>query len=87
MSNASSMRSTGNNPDADGTYGALREGRGSPEYERQDATELAEYALHFNETDELTPSQRGWAERQFHQFKAWYGEWSALPGAVQACKP
>ena len=47
----------------------------------------AEYALHFNETDELTPSQRGWAERQLHQFKAWYGEWSALPGAVQACKP
>ena len=47
----------------------------------------AEYARHFNETDELTPSQRGWAERQFHQFKAWYGEWSALPGAVQACKP
>lgn len=47
----------------------------------------AEYALHFNETDELTPSQRGWAERQLLQFKAWYGEWSALPGAVQACKP
>lgn len=47
----------------------------------------AEYALHFNETDELTPSQRGWAERQLHQFKVWYGEWSALPGAVQACKP
>ena len=47
----------------------------------------AEYGLHFNETDELTPSQRGWAERQLHQFKAWYGEWSALPGAVQACKP
>ena len=47
----------------------------------------AEYALHFNETDELTPSQRGWAERQLHQFKTWYGEWSALPGAVQACKP
>ncbi len=47
----------------------------------------AEYALHFNETDELTPSQRGWAERQLHQFKAWYREWSTLPGAVQACKP
>ncbi|SNR33420.1 dihydrodipicolinate synthase family protein [Paracoccus sediminis] len=45
-----------------------------------------EYALHFNETDELTPSQRGWAERQLAQFKAWYGAWSALPGAVQACK-
>jgi Flp pilus assembly protein TadD len=34
----------GNNPDADGTYAALREGRGTPEYERQDATELAEAA-------------------------------------------
>ena len=47
----------------------------------------AEYTLHFNETDELTPSQRGWAERQLHQFKTWYGEWSKLPGAVQAHKP
>jgi Tfp pilus assembly protein PilF len=34
----------GNNPNADGTYAALREGRGTPEYERQDATELAEAA-------------------------------------------
>lgn len=47
----------------------------------------AEYALHFNETDELTPSQKGWAERQLVQFKTWYGEWSKLPGAVQTCKP
>lgn len=47
----------------------------------------AEYSLHFNETDELTPSQKGWAERQLRQFQAWYGEWSKLPGAVQACKP
>lgn len=46
----------------------------------------AEYTLHFNETDELTPSQRGWAERQLAQFKAWYGEWSKLPGAVLTCK-
>lgn len=45
-----------------------------------------EYALHFNPTDELTPSQRGWAERQLTQFKTWYTEWSKLPGAVQACK-
>ena len=45
-----------------------------------------EYALHFNPTDELTPSQRGWAERQFAQFKTWYAEWSKLPGAVQRCK-
>ena len=34
----------GNNREADGTYAALREGRGNPEYERQDATELAEAA-------------------------------------------
>lgn len=46
-----------------------------------------EYSPHFNETDELTPSQKGWAERQLRQFQAWYGEWSKLPGAVQACKP
>src|SRR5262249_942879 len=35
----------GNNPRADGTYQSLRFGRGAPEYERQDATELAERAL------------------------------------------
>lgn len=46
----------------------------------------AEYALHFNATDELTPSQRKWAETQLAQFKAWYGEWSKLPGVVQTCK-
>lgn len=34
----------GNSPRADGSYVALREGRGSPEYERLDATELAEAA-------------------------------------------
>jgi tetratricopeptide (TPR) repeat protein len=31
----------GNNPHADGTYVPLRPGRGAPEYERQDATDLA----------------------------------------------
>ncbi len=35
----------GNNPQADGTYASLRFGRGAPEYERTDATELAEHAL------------------------------------------
>lgn len=35
----------GNNPNADGTYMSLRYGRGAPEYERIDATELAEHAL------------------------------------------
>lgn len=41
-----------------------------------------EYRLHFNEADELSPSQRGHAERQFHQFRAWYAEWRELPGAA-----
>jgi tetratricopeptide (TPR) repeat protein len=34
----------GNNPGSDGTYMALRAGRGAPEFERQDATELAQDA-------------------------------------------
>lgn len=45
-----------------------------------------EYALNLNPTDALTPSQQGWAEAQLAQFKAWYGAWSKLPGAVQTCK-
>jgi tetratricopeptide (TPR) repeat protein len=43
----------GNHAGADGTYQSLRYGRGDPEYERQDATELAEYALHRT----LTPAE------------------------------
>ena len=46
-----------------------------------------EYTLHFNETDVLSDSQRGYVEAQLKLFDAWYGEWSELPGAVQACKP
>ena len=42
----------------------------------------AEYALHFNPTDELSPSQRAWAEAQFAQFRAWYADWTRLPGAA-----
>ena len=34
----------GNGPQADGGYVALREGRGTPEFERTDATEIAEAA-------------------------------------------
>ncbi len=34
----------GNNPKSDGSYMSLREGRGSPEFERVDATQLAEKA-------------------------------------------
>ncbi|CAM3297325.1 dihydrodipicolinate synthase family protein [Paracoccus nototheniae] len=47
----------------------------------------AEYSLHFNETDALTPSQQAWAERQFTQFRTWYAAWSQQPGIVQTCKP
>ena len=45
-----------------------------------------EYQLHFNETDALTESQRGYVEAQFRLFNRWYAEWSQLPGAVQRYK-
>lgn len=35
-----------------------------------------EYALHFNETDALSDSQRGYAEAQLRLFDAWYADWS-----------
>ncbi|RKQ86003.1 4-hydroxy-tetrahydrodipicolinate synthase [Solirubrobacter pauli] len=47
----------------------------------------AEYTLHFNETDALTPSQQGYVERQLELFDAWYADWSRLPGAVQTYRP
>ncbi|MDQ0513390.1 dihydrodipicolinate synthase family protein [Ancylobacter amanitiformis] len=40
----------------------------------------AEYALHFNATDALSPSQRGFAESQLKLFDAWYAEWSQQGG-------
>lgn len=43
----------GNHAGTDGTYQSLRYGRGAPEYERQDATDLAELAV----SRKLTPSQ------------------------------
>lgn len=46
----------------------------------------AEYALHFNASDALTDSQRGFVEAQVKLFDAWYADWSQLPGAVQRCK-
>nr|CAD6613120.1 dihydrodipicolinate synthase family protein [Rhizobium sp. Khangiran2] len=45
-----------------------------------------EYTLHFNETDELSESQRGYVEAQLKLFDTWYAEWSKLPGAVQTHK-
>lgn len=34
-----------------------------------------EYTLHFNETDELSASQRYFVEQQYAQFKAWWAQW------------
>lgn len=42
-----------------------------------------EFTLHFNETDALTDSQRGFAETQLKLFDAWYADWAKQPGAVQ----
>ncbi|WP_415183903.1 dihydrodipicolinate synthase family protein [Phaeovulum sp.] len=41
-----------------------------------------EYTLHFNETDVLSDSQKGFAETQLKLFRDWYADWSKLPGAV-----
>jgi len=45
-----------------------------------------EYELHFNESDVLNESQRGYVETQFKLFNSWYAEWSSLPGAVEKYK-
>ncbi|WP_322418004.1 dihydrodipicolinate synthase family protein [Mesorhizobium huakuii] len=41
-----------------------------------------EYKLHFNETDALTDSQRGYAEAQLRLFDSWYAQWSRQPGVI-----
>lgn len=41
-----------------------------------------EYRLHFNETDALTDSQRGYVEAQLKLFDSWYAQWSRQPGAI-----
>jgi 1-pyrroline-4-hydroxy-2-carboxylate deaminase len=42
-----------------------------------------EYALHFNESDALSDSQRGYAEAQLEIFDGFYAEWSRQPGTMQ----
>jgi tetratricopeptide (TPR) repeat protein len=66
----------GNNPSADGTYQALRFGRGAPEYERQDATELAERAL----GRKLSPAEVSsfWTDKALDFITGRPGEWLAL---------
>jgi tetratricopeptide (TPR) repeat protein len=72
----------GNNPEADGTYQSLRFGRGSPEYERQDATELAERALGTT----LTPAQVSsyWTDKALAFVTSSPGAWLALMGKKAA---
>jgi tetratricopeptide (TPR) repeat protein len=68
----------GNNPSADGTYQSLRFGRGAPEYERQDATELAERAL----GKTLTPAEVSgyWTDKALEFVTSKPGAWLALTG-------
>jgi tetratricopeptide (TPR) repeat protein len=68
----------GNNPRADGTYSALREGRGSPEYERQDATEIAQAA----EGRRLSPREVSsyWVQRTMEFVRSQPGAWLTLMG-------
>jgi len=66
----------GNHPGADGTYQSLRYGRGAPEYERQDATDLAEHALHRR----LTPAEVSeyWTDRAIDFITSQPGAWAKL---------
>ena len=68
----------GNNPAADGTYQSLRFGRGAPEYERQDATELAEHAL----GKRLTPAEVSgyWTDKALDFITSKPGAWLTLMG-------
>ena len=66
----------GNNPQSDGSYQSLRFGRGAPEYERQDATEIAERALR----RKLTPAEVSgyWTDRALDFIAANPGAWLKL---------
>lgn len=44
------------------------------------------FEQHFNETDVLTPAQRGFCEAQFHLFKAWFADWSKQGGIIDQCR-
>ena len=66
----------GNHRGADGTYQSLRYGRGAPEYERQDAAELAESELH----RKLTPREVSgfWTARALAFIVSEPGAWLKL---------
>ncbi|WP_336749635.1 dihydrodipicolinate synthase family protein [Pantoea vagans] len=46
-----------------------------------------EYTLHFNTSDALTESQRGYVEAQLALFDTWYASWSNQSGTVREYKP
>jgi len=46
----------------------------------------ADYTLHFNPTDELTASQKGFVATQLRLFETWYASWSQQPGVVARLK-
>ena len=68
----------GNNPSADGSYQSLRFGRGSPEFERTDATELAERAA----GRALSPGEVSayWRDRALAFITGEPGAWLRLMG-------
>jgi len=68
----------GNNPTADGTYAPIRFGRGAPEFERLDATAVAEEATGRT----LSPAEVSsfWTGRAMAFIKAQPGRWLALTG-------
>ena len=44
-----------------------------------------QYRLNIYETDTLSPSQAGFCEAQFHQFNAWFANWSKQGGVIAEC--
>jgi len=68
----------GNNARADGTYASLRYGRGAPEYEREDATQLAEKAA----GRRLSPGEVSgyWRDQALHFITTSPGAWLSLMG-------
>lgn len=68
----------GNNPGADGTYASIRAGRGAPEFERQDAREVAEQAV----GRALTPAEVSsyWTGQVVNFVRTQPGAWLALTG-------
>ena len=68
----------GNNPTADGTYASIRFGRGAPEFERLDATEVAQEAV----GRPLSPSEVSsyWTGRALAFITSQPGDWLKLTG-------